>query len=125
MAQARVVKLLRILRKYTLQFQFLFLVLTCSHILLCQPKLNDPHSLKAKFRFSFHLSMLRWFFALSDIEHRKLILVAQFIFLTFDGVKNVNRPMITASPITVSIHTEELEIVKPLEVSSSSTCSRT
>ena len=102
MAQARLIKLLRILRKYTLQFQFLFLILTCSHILLCQPKLNDPHSLKVKEPFTNWLSNYRQIFALSDIQYPNK---TQSNFLIFPGVSTVKRPIIIASPINVAIHT--------------------
>ena len=123
MAQARVIKLQRILRKYTLQFQSLFSILTCSHILLCQPKLNDPHSLKVKVPFTNWLSNYRPNYTLSDIQYPNKY---QSNFLILPGARTVKRPIIIANPINVTIHTvvasiELLDDVLSLLESSTST----
>ncbi len=123
MAQARVVKLQRILRKYTLQFQSLFSILTCSHILLCQPKLNDPHSLKVMAPFTNWLSNYRPNSTLSDIQYPN---EHQSNFFILPGARTVKRPIITANPMNVAIHTvvaliESLEDVVSLLESRTST----
>ena len=96
------IKLLHILRKYTLQFQFLFSILTCSHILLCQPKLNDPHSLKVRWPFTNWLSNYRPNYTLSDIQYPNK---HQSNFLILLGARTVKRPIIIANPMIVAIHT--------------------